>query len=101
MIITNRRVLKLIKSSLFIDHKRELKLVDIKATLLRRDILRILFWFWKIEIQWTDFKSNIYFEWVKPHEDILNYLSKVIDIVKEDKNKAWELTEFYNRKKKR
>ncbi|MFC1797657.1 hypothetical protein ACFLY2_00145 [Patescibacteria group bacterium] len=43
MIITSRRVLKVIKSSLFIEHRRELKLEDIKATLVRKNITNALF----------------------------------------------------------
>ena len=82
MIITSRRVLKVIKSSLFIEHRRELKLEDIKATLVRKNITNALFWYWKIEIQWTDEHSNIYFEWIKWHVNIVNYLSRIIDYIK-------------------
>ncbi len=97
MIITNKRVIKLIKSSIFITHKRELKLVDIKASLLRKNFLHFLFGFGLIEIQGTDYKSSIYFEWVKPHEDILNYLSKIIDIVKTNPEKIWDIKIYKNR----
>lgn len=101
MIVTNKRVLKLIKNTIFIDHKRELKLVDIKANLLKRDFSTFVFWYWTIEIQWTDHKSNIYFTWVKPHEDILNYISKIIDISKNKPEELENIKEYINRKSKR
>lgn len=97
MVITDKRVLKLVKSSLFVDHRRELKLVDIKATLVRRNICNILFGYGTIEVQGTDMDSHVYFRGVRHHEDIVNYLSKIIDIAKNHPERLSEVKVYKDR----
>jgi len=82
VIITTRRVLKLVRSGLFTQHRKELKLNDIKATTARRNFIDSIFWYWNIMIQWTDEHSNIYFRWIKWHSDITNYIWRVLDYIK-------------------
>jgi hypothetical protein len=43
IIITTRRVLKLVRNGIFTQHKKELKLADIKATTSRRNVLDSIF----------------------------------------------------------
>jgi len=82
IIITTRRVLKLVRSGIFTQHRKELKLTDIKATTTRRNFFDSIFWYWNIMIQWTEEHSNIYFKWIKWHSDIANYLWRVLDYIK-------------------
>jgi len=82
IIITTRRALKLVRSGLFTQHRKELKLTDIKATATRRNFIDSIFWYWNIIIQWTEEHSNIYFKWIKWHTDIANYLWRVLDYIK-------------------
>ena len=82
IIITTRRVLKLVRSGIFTQHRKELKLNDIKATTTRRNFYDSIFWYWNIMIQWTEEHSNIYFKGIKWHSDIANYLWRVLDYIK-------------------
>lgn len=82
VIITSRRVLKLVRNWFFIQHRRELKLGDIKATLSRRTFIESILWYWNIEFQWTDDHANIYFRWVRWHANVVNYVWRVIDYIK-------------------
>jgi hypothetical protein len=82
IIITTRRVIKLVRSGIFTQHRKELKLTDIKATTSRRNFFDSIFWYWNIMIQWTEEHSNIYFKWIKGNADIANYLWRVLDYIK-------------------
>lgn len=82
LIITTRRVLKLVRNGIFTQHRKELKLTDVKASTARRNFFDSIFWYWNIMIQWTDEHSNIYFRWVKWYADITNYLWRVLDYIK-------------------
>lgn len=82
VIITTRRVLKLVRNWLFTQHRKELKLNDIKAITTRRNFIDSVFWYGNIIIQWTEEHSNIYFKWIKWHTDIANYISRVLDYIK-------------------
>lgn len=83
IIITSRRVLKLVRTWFFSNHKKELKLADIKATLASRKwILWVIFGYWNITIQWTEEHSNIYFKWMNDYSDITNYIWRIQDYIK-------------------
>lgn len=82
VIITTRRVLKLVRNWIFTQHRKELKLSDIKATTARRNFIDSIFWYWNIVIQWTEEHSNIYFKWVNGHADVINYIWRVLDYIK-------------------
>jgi len=82
IIITTRRVLKLVRNGIFTQHRKELKLSDIKATSSRRNVIDSIFWYGTIMVQWTEEHSNIYFKWIKWHTDIANYIWRVLDYIK-------------------
>jgi hypothetical protein len=82
IIITTRRVIKLVRSWILTQHRKELKLTDIKATTARRNFLDSIFWYWNIMVQWTEEHSNIYFKWIKWYSDITNYIWRILDYIK-------------------
>jgi len=86
IIITTRRVIKFVRNWLFNEHKKELKLIDIKATTINRNFIDTLFGYWNITIQWTEKNSDIYFKWIVSYSDISNYIWRVLDFIK-----IWDL----------
>lgn len=82
IIITPRRVIELTQNGLLKKHRRELKLMDIKATSAKRWVIGTIFWFSELTIKWTEEDANIYFKGIKWWSDIANYVSRIIDYIK-------------------
>jgi hypothetical protein len=80
---TSRRVIKQIRNWLFFRHKKVLKILDIKWAMSNKKwLLQTILRIWNIKIEWTEKESNIYFKWIKEYEEILNYISRVVDYIK-------------------
>lgn len=82
IIITTRRVIKFVRNGIFNDHKKELKLADIKATSIKRNFIDTLFGYWNITIQGTEKNSDIYFKGITGYADISNYIWRILDYIK-------------------
>ena len=82
LIITPRRIIKLTQNGLFKKRRRELKLLDIKATDAKRWVIGTFLWYSELTIKWTESDASIYFKGIKGGQDIANYIGRVIDYIK-------------------
>ena len=82
LIITPRRVVKLTQNWLFKKRRRELKLLDIKATDAKKWVIGTFLWYSELTIKWTEWDASIYFKWIAWGQDVSNYINRVIDYIK-------------------
>lgn len=105
MYVTNKRILKYMKSWIFARHEKIYSIQDIKQ--VRWDsstYFDILFKYWTINMdtasstEWKSVKENkwIYFRWIKNHKDVVLYFSRVIDLISSWKTE--ELTPYIPKK---
>ena len=82
LIITPRRLVKLTQNGLFKKRRRELKLMDIKATDAKKSVLWTFLGYSELTIKWTESDASIYFKGIRGGQDIANYIGRVIDYIK-------------------
>lgn len=82
LIITPRRLIKLTQNWLFKKRRRELKLMDIKATDAKKSVIGTFLWYTELTIKWTESDASIYFKGIAWGQDIANYIWRVIDYIK-------------------
>jgi hypothetical protein len=80
---TTRRIIKQIRNGIFLEHRKELKIMDIKSTMSnKKGFIQTIIRVWNIKIEWTEKESSIYFSWIKEYAEISNYIWRVIDYIK-------------------
>ncbi len=82
LIITPRRIIKLTQNWLFKKRRRELKLMDIKATDARKSVIWTFLWYTELTIKWTESDASIYFKGIAWGQDVANYIGRIIDYIK-------------------
>ena len=82
LIITPRRLVKLTQNGLFKKRRRELKLMDIKATDAKKSVIGTFLWYTELTIKWTESDTSIYFKGIAWGQDIANYIWRIIDYIK-------------------
>ena len=82
LIITPRRIIKLTQNWLFKKRRRELKLMDIKATDAKKSVIWTFLWYTELTIKWTESDASVYFKWIAWGQDVANYIGRIIDYIK-------------------
>ncbi len=84
-IITNKRLLKFVRSWFFSEHVKELKLDQINELTFERNwFLKKLFNFGNIKIVWKDREAVMWVIWLKYPDEIVQYISRLKDFIKEN-----------------
>ena len=87
LIITNKRILKSVKNWIFSEHMKELKLDQLnELNFVRKWIISKFLNIWNIKIVWKDKENTIWFQWVKYPDEIVLYISRLRDFLKENPN---------------
>jgi len=99
-IITNKRLIKFVKSWLFSQHLKEMKLDQINEKIARRRwVIETIFKIWNVKISWYDKENVIWFEGVKYPHEVVQYVSRLVDYIKENPDYDYKtLIEFIPRK---
>ena len=99
-VVTNKRIIKFVRSWIFSQHMKEMKLDQINEKVARRrGVIETIFKIWNVKISWKDKENVIWFEWVKYPQEVVQYISRVIDYIKENQDYDYKtLKEFIPRK---
>lgn len=85
LIITNKRIIKFVKNWLFSEHIKELKLDQLnELSTSKKGLLSKILNFWNIKIVWKDKENAIWFQWVKYPDEIILYISRLRDFLREN-----------------
>lgn len=100
LIVSSRRILELTQNGFFKKHRRELKLMDIKATESERSVFETMLWVSRLTIKGTEEDANIYFKWIPGGSDVANYIGRVIDYLKLNKHTD-EISRYVSKKERK
>lgn len=102
-VVTNKRLVKYIRSWIFTEHNKELKLDQLnELTYSIRWIYNKLFNVWNIKIVWKDKENVIYFTWIKNPDEVVQYISRLRDFLFENPDYDFnDLKEFKSREKRK
>ncbi len=99
-ILTNKRLIKFIKNSLFAEHSKELKIDQInELTFTKIWLFPKLLNYWNIKIIWKDKEAAIWVRWITYPDEIVQYISRLRDFLIENPDFDYqEITPFIPRK---
>ena len=84
-VVTNKRIIKVIKNWLFSKHTDELKIDQInKLVFLKKWIISEILKIWNIKIVWKDKEATVYFTWIYRPDEIIQYISRLRDFLFEN-----------------
>ena len=103
VIITNKRILKFVRSWLFSEHMKELKLDQLNEVSARKQwFIEKIFRTWNIKITGKDKENVIWFQWVLYPKEIVLYISRLRDYIIENPDyKVEDIKEFIPRKERK
>jgi len=91
---TDKRVVKSVRNWLFSQHIKELKIENVKQTTATSMwIAGKIFGYGNINVQWHDKETSLYFRNIWENKAIVLYISRMIDFIKTQWDKA-ELRKF-------
>ena len=92
---TNKRAIKSVRNWLFASHIKELKLENIKQTTANNfGMVGKICTYWNINVQWPDENTSLYFRAIPENKNIVLYISRMLDYIKEH----WADTELWEYK---
>lgn len=99
-ILTNKRLIKFIKNSLFAEHSKELKIDQInELTFTKIWLFPKLLNYWNIKIIWKDKEAAIWVRWINYPDEIVQYISRLRDFLIENPDFDYQqITPFIPRK---
>ena len=87
MIVTQKRVLKFVRTGLFSTHFKELKLLQLtEISAVKRGLLNKILNTWNVKFIWKDKEAVIWFKYIKYPEEVAMYVSRLKEFLLENKD---------------
>jgi len=102
-ILTNKRIIKFVKNWLFSEHMKELKIDRLNELIFTKKwLIQKFFNYWNIKIIWNDRENVIWFVGVSYPDEIVSYISRLRDFLRENPNFDYtQINEFKLRKNRK
>ena len=101
-VLTNKRILKFVRSWLFTEHMKDLKLDQLnELSSSKKWIIQKVFNIWNIKIVWKGNENVIWYKWIYCPNEVVAYISRLRDFLRENSDYNFKMLEEFKTRKER